>query len=90
MDGNFLFAHESKERTLHQGAADGLGGPRQDPIELFDVIAAADAHKLKHGLIVLKTENSLVAWYLLVAFCSYHLVGWERKGEAGWTNYRAT
>ena len=75
MDGNFLFAHEGEERTLHQGTADGLGGPRQDPIELFDVIAAADAHKLKHGLVVLEAENSLVAWDLLVGFHSCHPAG---------------
>ena len=82
MDGDFLFAHESEEGTLHQGAADGLGGPRQDSIELFDVIAATDAHKLKHGLIVLEAENGLVAWDLL-AFTQATLQGGKARGREG-------
>lgn len=63
-----LLAHEGEEGVLYEGAADGLGGLGQQPVEVLGVVAASHAQKLEDGLVVLETQHSLVACGAPVSF----------------------
>ena len=68
MDGNLLFAHESKEGVLHESTAYGLSGLGEDAIELLNMIASSHAEEFEHWLVILETEDRLVACHSLSVF----------------------
>lgn len=63
-----LLAHEGEEGVLHEGAADGLGGLGQQPVEVLCVVAASHSEKLEDGLVVLEAQHGLVACGVPVSF----------------------
>lgn len=56
-----LLTQKLVERALHEGAANNLGRAGKQLVELLDMVAPGDAEELKHGLVILQGQDSLVA-----------------------------
>ena len=62
-----LLPHEGEKGVLHEGAAYGLGGLGQQPVEVLGVVATSHTQELEDGLVVLEAQHSLVACGITVS-----------------------
>lgn len=62
VDSHLLLAHERKKGVLDQGTTNSLGGTLEQPVQFLNVIAATNAEKFEHGLVILQRQSCLVAY----------------------------
>lgn len=61
-----LLLQKSVERAMHQRATDCLSRLLESLKYLLDMVTARNTQELQDGLVVLKGEHCLVAWWKLV------------------------
>jgi hypothetical protein len=55
-----LLTQQLVKGALYKGAANNLGCPLEQFVQLLDVVGSGNTKKLEHGLVVLESQDGLV------------------------------